>query len=436
MDIVFEIVSRQKHSASFRTSHVFGEAGGYIGRSEECEWVLPDDRVRQISRKHALITFESGDFYIEDVSSNGIFFSLGHESLGKGIRHKIAHGEGFVIGEYTLMARLQTDPKTYAPSEASTSKDIHSFSQSLSLNPLTAIDQEEELIARQRLGDYDDLLGKRKVPTAIPADHTGPYISSLQPIVPVSESRELIPEDWDSEPDDESDVLKADISPSQTAGNSSPPPSPPPREAVAAAVPETDVFFKSLGFAEIPASAEERARILSLAANLLTAAVSGMVHALRNRHQCKNELRLPTTTTGFNISNNPLKFSPTEGAALATLLGTPQKGVLSPVESVRECFANLHSHHMGLLAGARAVTRASLEKIAPQAVEARLDVNGPVRFNRANRLWHTYIRMHQALRDNEEGFATLFLQDFARAYELQGRTLAPSPLGSSQGGQS
>jgi len=42
MNLMLEIVSRQKHSASFPISHVFGEAGGYIGRSEECEWALTD----------------------------------------------------------------------------------------------------------------------------------------------------------------------------------------------------------------------------------------------------------------------------------------------------------------------------------------------------------------------------------------------------------
>ena len=103
MDIMFEIVSRQKFSANFPVSHVFGEAGGYIGRSEECEWVLPD-RSREISRQHALITFEDGHFYLEDVSANGVFLSLAHEPVGRDSRHRIEHGEGFIIGAYTIMA--------------------------------------------------------------------------------------------------------------------------------------------------------------------------------------------------------------------------------------------------------------------------------------------------------------------------------------------
>jgi type VI secretion system protein ImpI len=429
MDIMFEIVSRQRFSASFPTSHVFGEAGGSIGRSDECEWVLPD-RSKHISRKHALITFDDGDFYLEDVSANGVFFSLGNEPVGRGRRRKIEHGDGFIIGGYTIMARLLHDPKAYAASRRAPHDDVLTFSRSLSLNPLTAMDEEEEMIARQRLGDFNDLLGHVKPQPVLPSDHSDPRISTLQPITAIPERQELVPADWDGEPND--GLPTAPVQPPmQTLSVASPPVS---QKGTAAgnreivSVSETDVFFKALGFPEPPTSPEECERILVLAAHLLVVAVDGMTRALQNRNEAKNELRLSVTTTGLGLSNNPLKFSPTVEAALAALLGPPQKGVLPPVESMLEGFDNLHSHHMGLVAGARAAVRACLERVSPQAVEARLDADGPVRLGRTGRLWHTFIRMHHALRDDHEGFAALFLQDFARAYEVQGRTLRPSPF--------
>ncbi len=196
MDIMFELVSRQKHSVNFATSHVFGEAGGYIGRGEGCEWVLPD-RSKHISRQHALVTYEDGSFFLEDLSSNGTFFSLGHEPLGKNRRHKIEHGEGFVIGEFTIMARLMQNPASYAPSASVVDDDLLSFSHPLSLNPLVAMDQEEERIARNRMGEFDDLFGKRKAPVIRPGDHSDPRITFIPPIAAVPEQQEVIPEDWD-----------------------------------------------------------------------------------------------------------------------------------------------------------------------------------------------------------------------------------------------
>lgn len=433
MDIMLEIVSRQKFSASFPVSHVFGEAGGYIGRSDECEWVLPD-RSKQISRKHALIAFDEGAFYIEDLSSNGVYLSLGHEGIGKGRRHKIEHGEGFVIGEYTFMARLLHNPGAYAASASTVNDDLLSFSQPLSLHPLVAMDQEEEIIARQRLGDFDDLLEQRKVVSLRPSDHSDPKISTLQPVVAVPEHTTFLPEDWNSDPDETEDRIPT--APSVTmhaAPTRSALPSIQEPETISVPVPETDIFFKALGFSEAPTAPAERERVLRLAAELLVVSVDGITQALQNRAECKNELRLPVTTTSLAVNNNPLKFNPTAEAALADLLGQPQKGVLPAVKAMRDGFHDLHSHHMGLLAGARAAVRASLDKVSPQAVEARLDLNGPVRFRRTNRLWHTFIRMHRALHDDHEGFAGLFLQDFARAYEMQGRTLNPATYRASKG---
>ncbi|MDL2322130.1 type VI secretion system-associated FHA domain protein TagH, partial [Desulfosarcina sp. OttesenSCG-928-B08] len=320
MDIMFEVVSRQKHSAAFPTTHVFGEAGGYIGRSEDCEWVLPD-RSKQISRKHALIMFDEGNFYLEDISANGVFLSLGHELVGNGKRHKIEHGEGFIIGEYTVMARLLHNPRAYNSSSVHADDDILSFSRPLSLNPLVAMDQEEEMITRQRLGEDDDLLRAPKPQSLLPADHTDPRISTLVSVVAIPEQGEVIPEDWDADPEDEdlSTVANDHLKPPLRTS------SPPARQLETVPVPETDIFFKTLGFAESPATQEERSRILELAAKLLVTATTGMTHALQHRNACKKELRLPVTTTEFGISNNPLNFSPTPDAALSALLGPPAK---------------------------------------------------------------------------------------------------------------
>ena len=444
MDIMFEIVGRQKHSESLSVSHVFNETGGYIGRADDCEWVL-SDRDRLVSRKHALITYENGDFYLEDASSNGVFLSPGHEAIGKRNRHKILHGQNFIIGEYTITAKLMQNPGSYVSGAASTAVDenLLSFSRPLSLDPLAAMDQEEELIARNRLGEFDDLLGKKGAPLVRQDDHSDPRLMSIPPVIAVPESKEMLPEDWDDDPDTvepspagslPKDYQAAHPVPPRVAAGLPPdvptpspapplPPSPPVPAPVA--MPETEAFFRAVGFAEAPSSPEERERILRLAGEMLAVMTDGLSRALQNRAECQNELRLPRTITNIAVGNNPFKFSPTAEAALATLLGKPQKGVLPPIQALREAFKDLHSHHMGLLAGARAAVRAVLGKISPNAVETRLDINGQVRLLRTRRLWHTFIRMHHALHDDDEGFAGLFLQDFARAYEVQGRTLNP-----------
>jgi len=422
MELMLEIISRQKFSLPHdNRQHVFSEVGGYLGRDKECEWFLPD-KTNQISRKHGLISFEHANFVIEDLSTNGIYNALGRERLEKGKKYKIEHGDTYLIGEYSIQARLLHKPDSYLSVQEMQAEDLIPNDSVLADDPLVALEQQDELSARKRLGLYSDLLGAAPEKPSFQSDHTEAPLGSMPPIV-------LVPENWNEDNDveeaapDEAPLPPGDaIPPAET-----PPPAdaPPRHDAPDAPAREVEAFFRALGFARAPASQEERERIMLQAADLMTAAVDGMLQALRNRADSKNELRLPVTTMTL-ANNNPLKFSPTARAALNYLLDSPCDDFLSPVQAMQHGFEDLHSHSMGVLAGARAAAQAILTRISPEAVESKLDGAGTVRFARTRRLWDTYVRLHTALRDDSNGFAAFFLDDFARAYEMQVRTLHPA----------
>lgn len=417
MDILFEIVSRQKFAPDMQANFVFGQAGGIIGRGEECDWILPDI-TKQVSRKHAMITCYNGYFHIEDISTNGIFSSLGRERLPANTPVRINHGDGFIIGDYTVMARLMQQAGGYV-GEGSDSRDLFE-EKALSANPLEAMEQEAEREAAARLGEYNDILGKKIAPVAIPHDHSPAPVSYLPTIVPEIDPATPRQDHWNPR------ATLNQIGRGKTSAPESPPEPEPQILRETVVVPETDIFFELLGYKAPPDDPAERERILRTAAQILVASVEGITQAMQNRAECKNDLRMSMTTTNLAVSNNPLKFSPTAESALTTLLSPPQRGIMEPVESVKEAFRDNHSHHMGLLAGARAAVGAALHKISPDAVEARLDAKGPVKFARSRRLWATFMQMHYYQKNNHEGFEALFTQDFARAYEMQCRTLNPA----------
>lgn len=494
MELMFEIISRQKFAARSDVSYIFGKAGGYIGRSDECEWVLPD-KSKQISRKHALISCDGENFYIEDLSTNGILTVVDKQPLPKGARLPIEHGTSYYLGEYTIQARLIHKPDAYISSaDAVAGTDLIPDDAYLDLDPLVAMEQQEEFEARRRMGLYNDLLGATSAPQALQDDHNAPPMDCMPEV-------RAIPENWNPL----KDQPVAGISPQngQTAahqpfshssqrnmppvqmsnaagfGNTPYPATawrpqpevtvaslPPaalavpvtPRSSVtgvpvpvAAAhpvhneytilyaspgqreveteiqkVPETDVFFKTLGFTEPPTEPAERERILKEAAEMLLAAVDGLLQSLRNRADSKNDLRLPVTTMTL-AGNNPLKYSPNALVALEHMLAPRQDGTLPPGQAIVSSFCDIHSHHMGILAGARAAVNAALHKISPEKVESKLDADAPRRFNKSGKLWKTYTRMHRMITGDPEGFSDFFLHDFARAYELQVRTLHPIP---------
>lgn len=423
MELMFEVISRQKFSTGLSVSHVFSEAGGFIGRSEECEWILPD-RGKHISRKHAVISCDGHSFFIEDVSRNGIFTDPGTLALEKGRQYKVEHGDSYSIGGYSILARLLHRPDAYIKPRSDEDWLVVD-DNALSSDPLVAMDQQETFEAKRRLGYCDDLLGEMPGKTEVLSDHNSADKDSLLRLSMVEPPREIeLPEECDS--DDDDPLFQEESDPEQSRLASNPQVSAGSDEQERVLVPETDLFFKALGFSRTPDSPQERERILRQAAEIVVAAVDGMHHCLRNQSECKNDLRLPVTTIQLS-GNNPLKFTPTPEIALEQLLAPVQDGMLPAGKAMLSGFSDLHGHHMGLLAGARASVRAVLEKISPASVDARLDIGGPVSFSRKSRLWHLFRKMHQSLLDDHEGFAALFLHDFARAYDVQVRTLRPLP---------
>jgi len=76
------IVSEQRRSLAERSSANFSVEGGTIGRSADNDWVLPDPQ-RYVSAHHARVQFREGHFYLQDVSTNGVYVNDDTEPLAK-----------------------------------------------------------------------------------------------------------------------------------------------------------------------------------------------------------------------------------------------------------------------------------------------------------------------------------------------------------------
>src|ERR1700739_107816 len=76
------IVSDQRRSLAERSSAIFSVEGGTIGRSADNDWVLPDP-LRYVSAHHARVQFREGHFYLQDVSTNGVYVNDDMEPLAK-----------------------------------------------------------------------------------------------------------------------------------------------------------------------------------------------------------------------------------------------------------------------------------------------------------------------------------------------------------------
>src|SRR3989440_11962947 len=110
------IVSDQRRSLAERSSATFSVAGGTIGRSADNDWVLPDP-LRYVSAHHARVQFREGHFYVQDVSTNGVYINDDMEPLAKrgSSGYRLADGDMPRMGEYHIVAALEARQAQAAP---------------------------------------------------------------------------------------------------------------------------------------------------------------------------------------------------------------------------------------------------------------------------------------------------------------------------------
>ena len=105
MSIVISIVKLPDSAVDTKATHTFAQQGGTIGRSSDNAWVL-EDAERFISSQHSEISFENGQYYITDLSTNGTFANGSPEPIGKGNTIQLNDGDKFALGDYEFLASV------------------------------------------------------------------------------------------------------------------------------------------------------------------------------------------------------------------------------------------------------------------------------------------------------------------------------------------
>ncbi|TLX61202.1 type VI secretion system-associated FHA domain protein TagH [Stutzerimonas nosocomialis] len=389
MELVFDVVSAQQFVPGLLTTKTFKQAGGIIGRAEDCDWVIPD-RKRVLSSRHAEVSYRDGAFFLTDTSSNGIQLKDTGASLDKGRAQRIEHGSVYCLGDFEIRARLIQDPASFEgdigrPQPAGSIIPDDAF---LDLDPLTALDQQERVYA-----EVDDL-------TAV-----------LAPSRVQAQQRDY------AQIDEENLQVPELVMPRPAA------------QPKAAPEPERlppdfwTRFGEALGVDLDELDEEARQALALKAASLLRQSVGGLQQALRTRGELKNEMRLSLTTVQ-SAGNNPLKHSIDSGEALTLLLRGGKPGQLPAEQAVGRAFRDLQAHQVAMLAASRAALKGMLEQLSPDQLALRFERDNKPLIATSGGRWRAYRRMHLAMQRDDDWSERLFARDFAQAYEEQVRLIA------------
>jgi type VI secretion system FHA domain protein len=463
MSLVLEIMNAPSAVAGMPVRKVFHDVDGSIGRLPENDWMLHDPQ-RFISGRHAWIRFERGQYFIEDVSSNGVFLNAPESRLARGQLHPLKTGDRIYIEPYEISVSISGAPSSVPhsshggdpfqpasqvrspPREASASDPLGQIStrelpRHSHSGHCAPISQQPDAKRTSREGqDVLQVLGIKSgsqksnvaTPRAAQLVHQSPLNDFYAPVVPVVASSSTVselnprppaPPDYDPMNDEPSSAVSS--SAWKSAERTQPVPAVT-RAAEFSNAPISDdnsaqfaEFLQAAGLADI-ADAPQLAHTCGL---MLRAMLEGAMQVLRAREKFKDEFRIRATRLAPR-NNNPIKFSGNVEEALHNLLARRSGAYKSPLEAIEEVFQDLSNHQAAILAGMQRAFDSLLDELDPAKMEADFERQSRrsslLAASAKSRYWELFCERHaQMVRDRNECFQKLFGYTFMKAYEQQ-----------------
>lgn len=408
-NLILTVSGRQAAQFGLAAQKVFMQGGGSLGRSDECDWVLPASGV---SRTHAVVRFLNGMYFIEDCSTNGLL--LNGQALVRGEPAALGDGDRLQLDSFEIDVRLQSVGPSSMPlpgADAGNPDLTQVVVAALPRHEGAAVPVLEDpfdvlwgratggasaapdaMVADLALAPQDELDPLRLLPAsaAAPAPprsdadgwhHAAASHDHFRPPAPVQATQRL-PDDWD--------LTQGDFSAAAPSA-----PAAAPARTPGAAMPE------------------DLDRVFAIV-------VEGVMDVLRARAEIKNTFRLPVTVIQRS-ENNPLKFAATTQEAMQKLSAPAGGAFLSGAAAFDDAFDDIRCHQMAMLAGMRAAYEAMLFHFSPDRIEQEADGNGRrLAFAGKGRYWDRYRENFQRMvKDPDDCFRRLFGDEFARAYETQ-----------------
>ncbi|MGC6372055.1 type VI secretion system-associated FHA domain protein TagH [Pseudomonas sp. K2I15] len=386
MQLVFAVCPAGQGESALAPTKSFNGIGGVIGRGASCDWTLPDAS-RQLSSRHAVVSYRDGRYFLADISSNGTRLAGSGERLREGQEQPIDDGTVFQLGPLNIRARL------VSPAAAPDHDGLHTLIPDdafLELDPVRALDAE-----LQRREESQELSALTIIsPEALQwtdhaaADRDHMTVPELvEPTRKVAPSRQLPPQNQGSDP-------------------------------------FWSGFAQALGIDLDTLDGPGREVLAIKAAGLLRQMTEGLQQSLSTRSELKHELKLAVTHTPIQ-SPNPLKDSADASAALEILLGTGQLGQVSAERVVTRAYRDMQAHQVALLVACRAAVRGALAAFAPGHLLLCFERQAkPPLIPRCGTHWRAYQRHYQTLIEDEHLSDRLLGSDFTKAYEEQIRLIS------------
>jgi type VI secretion system FHA domain protein len=415
MTLRLRVVSDQRRSLGDRSNMVFTAGGGTIGRSADNDWVLPDP-LRYVSAHHARVHVRDGRFYLQDVSTNGVFVNDELQPLSRSSPegYALRNGDVIRVGDYQIAVALDADAElpaadTGAAAVPTTIHALHTHGRAaqtdigamLNLDDLLVPESptDEQLLPVNAYGQAIMQQPARSIAGAPrPAPNTDPDEESL--------ARRIERLAKAARRDVKSGVNNA--SPNGASG--------PQLFDVATGL---QVFCRGAGIDADQLPADGQTRLLHLAGQLFREALVGFKDLDRSRAESRNRFRIELPPPEPDDPRPSLSRSTVEELLIGLLLQHETRR-LDAVQWLREAVTEAKTHELATGQATRAAFVEFLDRLDPAELEARFERaarRGKARSADKAQYWELFTTFYRNLIEMPaDHLPHTFVEAFAAAY--------------------
>ncbi len=407
MSLRLRVVSDHRRQLAEHHTVVFGVSGGSIGRSGDNDWVLPDP-LRYVSAHHARVHFRDGHFYLEDLSTNGVFVNDQPEPVGKlgSSGYLLQNGDILRIGDYRIVVALETDTIPQIPeldSGAAVPTSIHALhpiGRAAQTDIGAMLDLEELLVSDAKAAGSGSFQPVNAYGQAIVSARVAGSAAKPAPA---------------ADPSDDS-LARRIARLAKAAGRDSRGVSAPALYDVQSGL---QAFCRGAGIDPDKLPPEAQTRIMHLIGQLLREALVGLKDLERSRSEIRDRFRIELPPPEPDDPRPSLGRS-TVDELLLTLLIRHESRSVDAVQWLREAVGEVKSHEQAAAQAMRAAFIEFLDRLDPAELEARFERaarRGKARSADKAQYWELFTTFYRNLIEMPaDHLPHTFVEAFAAAY--------------------
>lgn len=414
MTLRLRVVSDQRRSLADRSTAVFSVEGGTIGRSADNDWVLPDP-MRYVSAHHARVQFREGHFYLQDVSTNGVYVNDDMEPLAKrgSSGYRLVNGDVLRIGEYHIVAALESRRAAAAPAE-----DPAAAAVPTSIHALRSLEHAPDRDIGAVLNLDELLVPEPRRDPVLPVNAYGQAVDSA-PVraladdeVPLSDGEPAAATDPEAAAHGERMARLAEaVAREPRNGNGA--------LALADVHSGLDAFCRGAGIDTQRLPADAQTRLLHLAGRLLRETLVGLKDLERTRGNTRNRYRIEMPAREQDDPRPSLADSMVEDL-LVDLFVQHENRRLDSVQWLREVVGEAKLHENAAAQATRAAFVEFLDRLDPAELEARFERaarRGKARSADKAQYWELFVSFYRNLIEMPaDHLPHTFVEAFGSAY--------------------